>query len=182
MRAISDVTCAEPNCLYYRQVRYDCTTLEKHHITAENEPPQLGCHNTTFQAEASHDKKHYEAEAPEYEQGLDQHIMEDIKTLEADTNATSPVVTNYRGGKQSYVAERLDLVPPRAIRHVATILATGAGKYGEWNWKQLDAKDQINHALIHLYKHLEGDTSEDHIGNAACRILFYLEQQLESKL
>ena len=90
-------------------------------------------------------------------------------------NDSSDIVTNSRGGKQSRVSGRYDLMPPKALRRVAEVLATGAEKYGEWNWLKIDEKDHVNHAINHSYLHLDGDTTEDHLANAACRALFALE-------
>jgi hypothetical protein len=83
-----------------------------------------------------------------------------------------PTVQNERGGKQSELQYRFDLIPVRAIFKVAHILHGGAVKYGEWNWTNISPSDHINHALTHLYGWLAGDKSEDHIGNATCRLLF----------
>jgi hypothetical protein len=89
-------------------------------------------------------------------------------------------VTNEQGGSQSHLEARLDLIPGDALIRIGKILSAGAGKYGEWNWKKIPVNDHLNHALVHIYKHLLGSpTGEDDLGNAACRILFALHMSEE---
>jgi hypothetical protein len=82
---------------------------------------------------------------------------------------------NERGGKQSALDTRCDLLPPDAILQVAAILKRGASSYGLDNWRKIDRRDHINHALTHIFKYLSGDTSETHLANATCRMMFALE-------
>lgn len=79
------------------------------------------------------------------------------------------------GAKRSKDADgtRLDLIPLEFLRRVGATLMTGAEKYGEFNWqKGMPIAECANHALQHLYKYLDGDTSEDHIAHAACNLAF----------
>lgn len=85
---------------------------------------------------------------------------------------TDEVVVNERGGGQSKTPVRMDLVPPDVLLAVAKVLADGADKYGENNWKKIDTSDHVNHALAHLVGYLSGDTSEQHLLNAVCRTMF----------
>lgn len=85
------------------------------------------------------------------------------------------IIINEKGGKQHKVEGRFDLLPPFALDRIAKILETGAAKYGDWNWTKIPAQDHLNHAINHLFKLVAGDTSEDHAGNAGCRILFLLD-------
>lgn len=82
--------------------------------------------------------------------------------------------TNDKGGRQSKLSVRFDLIPAYSLKIVAQILAVGAVKYGVSNWKLIDTEDHINHAINHLYLFLSGDTTENHLGNACCRCLFAL--------
>jgi len=43
------------------------------------------------------------------------------------------------------------------------------------NWKKIPQKDHLNHALAHIFAHLSGDTGDDHLNNATCRLLFAVE-------
>jgi hypothetical protein len=82
------------------------------------------------------------------------------------------IITNDRGGSQSNIGVRYDLIPGSAIREIALILSAGAVKYGDDNWKLIPVRDHINHAINHLFLWLDGDRAENHLGNAACRCLF----------
>lgn len=90
----------------------------------------------------------------------------------------APTIINDKGGKQSDVGCRVDLICPKTLIRVGQILDAGAKKYGENNWKQIDIPDHLNHALIHILGYLEGNTDDDHLGHAMCRIMFALSQQL----
>jgi hypothetical protein len=91
------------------------------------------------------------------------------------------IITNERGGKQSDVGVRFDLIPAESLIIVAQILAAGAIKYGVNNWKLIPTEDHVNHAVNHLYKFLAGDTTENHLGNAACRVLFALYMSMQER-
>lgn len=82
------------------------------------------------------------------------------------------IVTNDKGAKQSRVEHRLDLVPADAMFRMGETLKVGAERYAEWNWTGIPTTDHINHALIHLYAFLAGDTQDDHLGHAITRIAF----------
>lgn len=87
-------------------------------------------------------------------------------------------VTAANGAKQSAPVARLDLTPMRALMHVGKILQEGAAKYGENNWRGLTVADHVNKALIHLAAFLVGDTTDDHLGHACCRLQMALECHL----
>jgi hypothetical protein len=82
------------------------------------------------------------------------------------------IVTNDKGAKQSKVNHRLDLIPADAVFRMGETLKIGAERYAEWNWTGIPTTDHINHALIHLYAWLAGDTQDDHLGHAITRIAF----------
>lgn len=88
----------------------------------------------------------------------------------------TPTAVNGRGGKQSEQSYRCDLLPVDAVLAIARVLKAGSDKYGENNWHAIDARDNLNHALTHIFAWLGGDRSEDHLSNAGCRILFALDQ------
>lgn len=90
----------------------------------------------------------------------------------------SPTCTNEAGGKQSKVPYRCDLLPPRATLAVSRVLEEGSRKYGDDNWRLIAVRDHINHALSHLFAHLAGDRSDDHLEHAACRLLMATELEL----
>ena len=87
----------------------------------------------------------------------------------------APVVVNAIGGKQSDSPYRADLLPPSALLTIAKILKSGADKYGAENWRKIAVADHVNHALVHLLAWLAGDQQDNHLANAACRVLFALD-------
>ena len=90
----------------------------------------------------------------------------------------APIVTNSAGGKQSHVPYRMDLLPFRALLAASAVLAEGAVKYGEDNWRMIAAKDHLNHALTHIAAFQSGDLQDDHAEHAVCRVLMWLETLL----
>lgn len=93
----------------------------------------------------------------------------------AGVGADAPTVTNDRGAKQSATLYRADLLPPAATLAVAGVLKHGADKYGEQNWRGIPVNDHLNHAMIHAFAYLAGDTTDDHLEHFACRALMALE-------
>jgi hypothetical protein len=100
---------------------------------------------------------------------------EERRDILPNLSPDAPVITNDKGAKQSDTGLRMDLVPPRAILAVGQVLNDGAKKYGVDNWHGIPVNDHINHALSHLYAHLAGDTQDEHLSHAACRVLMALE-------
>lgn len=84
----------------------------------------------------------------------------------------APTVVNDRGGKQSKVLYRFDLLNPAAMFEMTKVLKYGAEKYGADNWKDIDVRDHLNHMLIHTYAYLAGDTSDEHLSHIMCRAMF----------
>jgi hypothetical protein len=89
-----------------------------------------------------------------------------------------PVVTNAAGRKQSPSPYRCDRLPSQGVLAVAAVLASGAARHGEGNWRKIPVADHLNHALVHLLAWQAGDRSDDHVAHAAMRLLFALELQL----
>ena len=94
----------------------------------------------------------------------------------------APTETNAQGGKQSKSAYRMDLIPPSVLFSLGEVLAYGATRYEENNWKKISAKDHLNHVMVHLAGWLAGDTSDDHAGHALCRMAMFYEMQRVEKL
>jgi len=90
------------------------------------------------------------------------------------------VEVNKKGGKQSNLGMRLDLIDSKAMFRMGKVLQLGAERYSEQNWRKIGARDHINHALFHLLKYtesLDGEEeglaeSEDHLAHAMCRVMF----------
>ena len=84
----------------------------------------------------------------------------------------APTVVNERGGKQSNVLYRFDLLDPQAMFKMTGVLKEGAEKYGEDNWRNISVREHLNHLIIHAYAYLAGDTSDDHLSHIMCRAMF----------
>lgn len=80
--------------------------------------------------------------------------------------------TNEKGGSQSHVPARFDLVDGRAMFAMCTVLHEGAEKYGENNWRLIDVEDHLNHLIMHAYAWLAGDRTDAHLSHIMCRAMF----------
>lgn len=87
---------------------------------------------------------------------------------------TDAKVTNDVGGEQSPLPYRFDLIDAKAMFVLAGVLALGAEKYGEDNWRKLSTKEHLNRVLCHVYAYLAGDRQDDHLGHALCRAMMAL--------
>jgi hypothetical protein len=67
---------------------------------------------------------------------------------------------------------------PKTLIRMGKILDSGAVKYGENNWKNIPTQDHLNHALVHIYGFLDGNTDDDHLGHALTRVMFALSMEL----
>lgn len=62
-------------------------------------------------------------------------------------------------------------MPASGVARIAEAMAHGAERYGEGNWlKGMPVKFLLNHAIGHIFAHLSGDRSEDHLGHAAANL------------
>jgi hypothetical protein len=84
-------------------------------------------------------------------------------------------IVNERGGKQSRIDARFTSIPAEALVLVAECFGFGASKYGDTNWHKITKREHLDHALLHHYRHLSGDSSEPHLVNAAVRSLMALQ-------
>lgn len=61
---------------------------------------------------------------------------------------------------------RYDLIDLAFLKRWAELMARGAKKYGENNWKKAATEEELNRfkasAVRHMYQWLGGDISEDH--------------------
>jgi hypothetical protein len=102
-----------------------------------------------------------------------------------------PMEVNDRGGRQSKLSTRFDLVPPAALYEVAKTLDEGAEKYGERNWRKINTTSHLNHALAHVNNYLQmtsavagggveasSDELIEELAHAATRLLMALEIEL----
>lgn len=90
----------------------------------------------------------------------------------AGVGKDEPTVVNEKGGKQSRVMYRFDLLDPHAMFEMTKVLDEGAKKYGENNWHNIPVQDHLNHLIIHAYAYLAGDQSDEHLSHIMCRAMF----------
>jgi hypothetical protein len=93
-----------------------------------------------------------------------------------------PITTNKYGGKQSATPYRFDLLDPEVMFRLAKVLAYGAQRYAAWNWKKTTQEENLNHAMQHIMAHLAGDTQDDHLDHALCRLMFACGTKSEKEL
>ena len=90
------------------------------------------------------------------------------------------VVTNTEGGKQTKVKTAFHLIPSIALFAVAEVLYEGSLKYETDNWKKISIEIHLGRCLQHIHAYLAGDTTENHLPHALCRLLFAAAMKLES--
>jgi hypothetical protein len=73
----------------------------------------------------------------------------------------SGMVRDTQSGKPRY-----DLIDRAFLKRWADLMARGAAKYGEENWRQAAGEEELKRfkasALRHMFQWLDGDTTEDH--------------------
>lgn len=90
---------------------------------------------------------------------------------------TIPTETKDSGKRQEFTSGsrrdtregkgRYDLISPMALRRLALVLERGAAKYGDRNWEKGQPMSRyIDSAFRHLVQYMEGDRTEDHLGQA----------------
>ncbi len=84
----------------------------------------------------------------------------------------APTITNEKGGSQSLIEVRFDLIDGPALFEMAKVLHVGAVKYGENNWRKIDVPSHLNHLIMHSYAYLAGDKTDEHLSHIMCRSMF----------
>ena len=84
------------------------------------------------------------------------------------------IEVNQYGGMQTRLDEDFIQLSPQFMLALAKLVKRSGDKYGEFNWLKITTGEHLNHALTHIFKELSGDPSseEDHLLNAACRLMF----------
>lgn len=108
--------------------------------------------------------------------------MPDGPTVADIASPDAPTHTNDRGGAQSDIPVRFDLIDGKSLFEMAKVLHHGAKKYGEDNWRLIDVNDHLNHLLMHTYAYLSGDESDEHLSHILCRATFALGVSLQGDI
>jgi len=94
--------------------------------------------------------------------------------------AVAPAEGLAVGVKHDSGKPRMDLLPPEALREVASVLAMGAEKYSAHNWRGGFAYSRlIAAALRHVFSWVGGENTDpesgkSHLAHAACCLLFLI--------
>lgn len=105
-----------------------------------------------------------------------------MKEIVSDiASPNSPSVTNEKGGSQSLIKVRFDLIDGPALFEMASVLYEGAVKYGENNWRKINVPDHLNHLIMHAYAYLAGDRNDAHLSHMMCRSMFAQAVDLQER-
>jgi hypothetical protein len=85
---------------------------------------------------------------------------------------TRPLRVYDSGATASELEVDWSLLDWPTLRRMAKVMAQGAAVHGRDNWKQGVPRDVlVNHLIEHVHQALAGDTSEDHLAHALCRLM-----------
>lgn len=78
---------------------------------------------------------------------------------------------------------RFDLLPWKAIRAAAFIMAHGVEKHGADTWRDASIETHLDAAFSHMAywadgRKIDGDTQKSHLWNALARLMFVVEQEI----
>lgn len=93
-------------------------------------------------------------------------------SLEKIAGRDTETHVNEKGGRQSLIPVRFDLIDAKALFKMAEVLHEGAKKYGEDNWRLIPIEEHLNHMIMHAYAYLAGDRSDEHLSHIMCRATF----------
>ena len=90
------------------------------------------------------------------------------------TDVFMPIGEFMETGEINYLLHAIDCIEPeeaKVLMRIAKVLKEGADKYTPNNWRLIPQEEHINHALIHLLAHEMGDTQDNHLDHALCRLM-----------
>ena len=114
-----------------------------------------------------------------YQKWRDKQIIdlaESLYTIKEREKMSQEFITKDSGERQEFSTgmkrdvqtdkPRYDLLDMPMLKRWAELMARGAKKYGENNWKKAATQEELDRfkasALRHMFQWFEGDTTEDH--------------------
>jgi Tfp pilus assembly major pilin PilA len=77
--------------------------------------------------------------------------------------------------------EGFPFLDKEALTKMNEVMRTGESTYGTDTWEEIPLEEHLSHACNHISKWLIGDTTEDHLAHAACRVMGALQQEINRK-
>ena len=112
---------------------------------------------------------------------LDPLFLHDMVVLELPKienesikEAISYIIYFMNSGSLFELRMALTKIEPNAFKQIIRIgevLLEGADRYEPNNWRLIPQEEHINHTLIHLLAAAMGDTQDNHLDHAMCRIM-----------
>lgn len=111
--------------------------------------------------------------------GLKEHSpdLKNMQVHELKSELGERMEVKASGAAQNYVEEAFELVPYPVIGAIASTMKEGLEKYGYQNYYGIPMEEHMGRAIRHMFKHLSGDTSENHLGHAITRLGFAIEMK-----
>lgn len=97
------------------------------------------------------------------------------------TTENKEEVTLSNGGVVSRTGYYFLDFDSRVLLDVAKISKSGYDRRGPDNYKRVTYLEHVDRALAHIHLFLAGDTSDNHLGNAICRLIFAYSNYLSEK-
>ena len=96
------------------------------------------------------------------------------------TCGTYPIEAFPEAAQTEILKSDISQIPYVPLVRIGLIFVEGEGKYGRNNWRKGVGdipyqRERLNHALHHLLKYSDGDTTEDHLAKVA----WYCVTQME---
>jgi hypothetical protein len=116
----------------------------------------------------------HESTAREFDPGTSGKVVEGV-------GKDAPIETGEHGGTQSVAPSAMHLCDPRALLNLGAVFKEGAKIYPRDNWRKIPVEEHLNKAIIHILSYFAGDTQDDHLGHAQCRVHMALAVDLQNK-
>ena len=88
-----------------------------------------------------------------------------------------PLETLPTGATASKLDVAWDELDMPALRRAAQAMHNGIATHGKGNWRKgIDKSTCLNHLYEHLAQYQSGNTDEDHLAHAMCRLMMLMVQ------